>query len=161
MSVQLQDPIKALGQRSRTPCEIALEPKLVKLFIVKGTEFRRYATEHSDKADLRCHKTKPGLQSKLTTLLGFELRLPEGIPRYQKVCDSRAVTDSCKNQIARFICCLKSPIYQVTAGSDVFSPWHDVTGENRIDSGLKSLQSTFHDQVVTELTESKSVRVVS
>ena len=57
---------------------MALEPKLIELFIVKGAEFRRQATEGPDKPELRGDdvndETKPSLLRKLEAILGFTLR---------------------------------------------------------------------------------------
>ena len=69
---------------------MALEPKLIKLPIVKGAEFRRQATEGSDKPELRGDDvnddTKPSLLGKLEAILGFTMDLRERISRSEKVC---------------------------------------------------------------------------
>ena len=68
---------------------MALEPKLIKLPIVKGAEFRRQATEGPDKPELRGNEvndeTEPHLLGKLEAMLGFTLHLNERISRRQKV----------------------------------------------------------------------------
>ena len=68
---------------------MALEPKLIKLPIVKGAEFRRQAPESPDKPELRGDdvddETKPSLLGKLEAILGFTLHLSERISRGEKV----------------------------------------------------------------------------
>ena len=140
---------------------MALEPKLIKLFIVKGAEFRCQATEGPDKPELRSDETKPSLLIKLEAMLDFTLHLNERISRCQKVRVQIAATGSCKNEIARCVRGLESPMYQVTASPDVFRPWHDVTSEIHIRPCLRTLQVAFFDQFIAELTESKSGLVVA
>ena len=91
--MQLSDPVPALGQRQhRVTRQMALEPKLIKLLIVEGAEFRRQATEGPDKPELRGDdvndETEPHLLRKLEAILGFTLHLNERISRREKVRDS-------------------------------------------------------------------------
>ena len=64
---------------------MALEPKLLKLPIVKAAEFRRQTTERPDKPEL-CgagvnDPTESSLPRKLEAILGFTLHLYERISR--------------------------------------------------------------------------------
>ena len=68
---------------------MALEPKLVKLPIVKGAELWRQTTEVSDKGELRGDDanddTEASLVGKHQTILGFTLDLRKRISRGEKV----------------------------------------------------------------------------
>ena len=90
-SLQLSDPVPALGNRQTCVArQMAFEPKLIKLPIVKVAEFRRQATEGSDKPELRGDDvnddTKPSFLGKLEAILGFTMDLRERISRSEKVC---------------------------------------------------------------------------
>src|ERR1700730_15316959 len=88
--LQLAGPIPAFGQRQcGVTGQMALEPQLIKLPIVKGTKFLRQATEGSDQPELRGNavtdETEPHLMGKLEAMLGFALHLRERIARREQV----------------------------------------------------------------------------
>jgi hypothetical protein len=68
---------------------MALEPKLIKLPMVKRAEFGRQATEGPDKPELPDDdvndEAKTSLLGKLQAILGFTLDLNERIPCRQKI----------------------------------------------------------------------------
>src|SRR6266478_5299762 len=108
---------------------MALEPKLLKLPIVKGAEFRRQTTECSNKPELRGDdvndETKPpGLLRKLETILGFTLHLHERISRCQKICVQVDAAVHRKTEVADLVRGLERTMYQATAIPDMFRPWH-------------------------------------
>src|SRR6266478_7627945 len=144
---------------------MALEPKLIKLSILKGAEFRRHATEGPDKPELRSDdvndETKPSLPRKLEAILGFTLHLHQRISRCQKV---RVQVDAAvhgKAEVADPVRHLERPMDQVTASPDMFRPWDHVTSEDHVGPGLEALQATLFDQLIAEPAESKSVPVVA
>src|SRR5260370_19377098 len=144
---------------------MALEPKIIKLFIVKGAEFRRRTTEGPDKPELRGDdvndETKPSLLRKLKAILGFTLHFRERISRRQKVGVHVVAAVRRKTEVADLVRGLEGPTHHVTASLHMFRPWHDVTSEQHIGPGLEALQSAFFDQFIAEATESKSDLVVA
>ena len=69
---------------------MALEPKFIKLSVIKGAEFRRQATEGMDKPKLRGaevnDQTKPSLLCTLEAMLSLTLRFSQWIARREQVC---------------------------------------------------------------------------
>ena len=144
---------------------MALKPKLIKLPVVKGAEFRRQPAEGPDKPELRSnevnHEAEPSLLRKLEAILGFTLHLGERISRRQKV---RVQVDAAvrrKSEVADLVRGLERSMYEVAASPDMFRPWHNVTSEDHIGPGLEALQAAFFDQFIAEPTESKSGLVVA
>src|SRR5271170_8091404 len=119
---------------------MALEQELIKSPIVKGAEFRRRTTEGTDKPELRGDdvndQTKPRLLRKLEAILGFILHLRERISRREKVRVQVFAAVPRISEIADLVRSLECPAYQVTASPDMFCPWHDLTPERQIRSGL-------------------------
>jgi hypothetical protein len=72
----------------RVTGETALNPKLVEMLIVKGTEFGRQTTKSPDESELRGDdvndKTEPRFLCKRETMLGFTLHLNERILLYHQ-----------------------------------------------------------------------------
>ena len=68
---------------------MALEPKLIKLLIVEGAEFRRQAAQRPDQPELGGDdvndETEPRLLREGEPILGFALHLGERIARREKV----------------------------------------------------------------------------
>ena len=86
--LQLADPVPALGIRQiRVGGEPALDPLLVELAIVKGTECRRQSAQCPDQHELRGidvnGQAEPHLLHKFQAMLGFALRFVERIADLQ------------------------------------------------------------------------------
>src|SRR6266446_2180339 len=118
---------------------MALEPKLVKLSIVKGPEFRCQATEGPDKPELGGddvnYETESSLLGELEAILGFTLRLDERIPGCQKIRVQVVAAVCRKTEVADLVRGLERPMHQVTASADMLRPWHNVTSEQHIGAG--------------------------
>src|SRR6266404_1662629 len=144
---------------------MALEPKLIKLPIVKGAEFRRRTTEGSDETELRGDdvndETKSSLVRKFEGILGFTLHLHERVSRRQKVRVHVVAAVRRKTEVADLVRGLERPMYHVTASPDMFRPWHDVTSETHIGPGLEPLQSASFDQFIAKSAKSKSGIVIA
>src|ERR1700751_3218011 len=98
---------------------MTFEFQFIKLPVVKGAEFRRQATEGSDKPELHGDEvndqTKPSLLRKLEAIFGFMLHLRERISRGEKVCVLVFAALRRKSEVADLVRSLKPPAYQVTA----------------------------------------------
>src|SRR3984893_4908905 len=144
---------------------MTLEPKLIEPLIVEGAEFWRQSTEGPDKPELRGDdvndETEPSLLRKLEPILGFTLRLNEWVSHGEKVRAQRDCTISRKREVTDFARCIDGATHQIAASPNMFRPWHDDTSERHICTGLEALQSAFFDQLVTELTESKTGLIVA
>jgi hypothetical protein len=142
-----------------------LELKLIEFLMVKAAEFRRQAAEGLDKPELRGDEvndeTKPSLLRKLEAFLGFTLHLRERISRGEEVRVQVSAAVRRISEVADLVRGLERPAYQVTAGPDMFRPWHDETSENHIGPCLEAFQTAFFSQFITELTEAKSGLVVA
>src|SRR5260370_38225801 len=105
---------------------MAIEPKLIKLSILKGAEFRRHATEDPDKPELRSDdvngEAKPSLPRKLEAILGFTLHLHERISRCQKVCVQVDAAVDRKRKVADLVCGIERPMDQTAATPAIFLP---------------------------------------
>src|ERR1700692_1816148 len=101
---------------------MALEPKLIKLPMVKRAEFRRQATKGPDQPELRGDdvndETKTSLLGKLEAILGFTLHLDERIARRQKIGVQVVTTVSGISKVTNFFCALESATDEVTASPD-------------------------------------------
>src|SRR5262249_47726954 len=133
--------------------------------IIKGTEFRRQATERPDKPEL-CgddvnDETEPGLLRKLEAILSFTLHLDERISRRQKVRVQVVAAVRRTTEVADLVRGLKRLMYQASTSLHMFGPWHDVTSKSQRGSGLESLHPAFFDQFIAEATELKSGLVVA
>src|ERR1700676_937700 len=98
---------------------MALEPKFIKLFIVKGTKLVCQATEGSDQPKLPGNavndETEPGPLSKLEPVLGFTLHLNERIACREQV-RAQVRTAVCRIcEIADLVCGLELPTQQISA----------------------------------------------
>ena len=113
---------------------MALEPKLLKLPIVKRAEFRRQAPESPDKPELRGDdvddQTKPSLPGKLEAVLGFTLDLSERISRGEKDRVQVVATDHRISEVPDLVRGLERPAHKVKAGPDMFGPRYDQTFRN-------------------------------
>src|ERR1700688_2340374 len=137
-----------------------LKPKLIKLPIVKGAEFRCQAAEGPDKPELQRYgvdsEAKPRLLRKLEAVLCFTLRVDERISRREKVRVQVLAGDRRIGEVARLVCGIESLTQQIAAGLDMSRPWHDVISEDYIGPGLEAVESAFVDQLIAKPTELKS-----
>ena len=115
-------------RQGRVTRQMTLEPKLIKLRIIKGAEFRRQAAECPDEPELRGDEvndeTEPRLPRKLEAMLGFTLHLHERISRREKV---RIQVDAAvrrKSEVTNLVRGLERATHQVAAGPDVSRPGH-------------------------------------
>src|SRR5690242_1458211 len=141
-----------------------LEPKLIEPLIVEGSEFWRQATEGPDKPDLRGDdvndETEPGLLRKLEPIFGFTLGLNEWVSNREKVRVQMDWTMSRKSEITDFARGIDCATHQIAASPNMFRPWHDDISERHVCTSLEALQSAFFNQLITELTESKTGLIV-
>src|SRR5919197_4299570 len=163
--LQLADPIPALGTRQiRITGETALNPKLVKLLVIKGAERRRQAAQRSDEPELRGNdvndETEPHLLRKRETMFGLTLHLDERIARREKervhcIGGIRRIS-----KIADLVGGAERATHQITAGPDVPGPYTDEGSQEHIGPGLEALKPAPFNQVIAELTEAISGFVV-
>ena len=106
-------------------------------------------------------RPKPSLLGKLEAILGFTLHLSERISCRQKIRDQVVAAICRKSKVADLVRGIERAAHQITAGPDMFRPWHDEIPETHIGPGLKAFQSTFFDQFIAEPAESKSILVVA
>ena len=113
---------------------MALDPKLIKLLIVKGAEIRRQAAERPDEPELRGDgvndETEPHLLRKLEAMLGFALHLVERIARREKVRVQVVAAIRRKSEIADLVCGLERATHQIAASPDMSRPWHDESSKD-------------------------------
>src|SRR5580704_12080263 len=107
-SLQLSDPIPALGQRQdRIACQMALELCLIEALLVEGPELRGKAKQRSDEPELRGddvdNDAEPRLLGKLEAILGFPLHLNERIARREQVCVQVVAAISRKGEVTDFV----------------------------------------------------------
>src|ERR1700726_3547041 len=163
--LQLAGPIPAFGPpQSRVTGQMALEPQLIKLPIVKGTKFLRQATEGSDQPELRGNavnnEAEPHLMGKLEAMLGFALHLRERIARREQVRVQVHAAVRRKCEIADLVRGLERPTQQIAGSLDMLRPGHDKISKAYIGPGLEAPQAAFFDQFIAKPTESKSGLVV-
>ena len=144
---------------------MALEPKLIKLPVVKGSKSRGQATEHPNQRGLRGDdvndETKPSVLCKLEGILDFTFYIRERVSRRQKVRNHVVAAVRRKTDVSNLVRGFERSMYQVAASPDMFRPWDDVTSETHIGPGLEALQSASFGQFIAKLTESKSCIVIS
>src|ERR1700683_3868828 len=96
-----------------------LEPKLIKLLMVKSAEFGSQATEGPDQPELSGDdvndEAKTSLLGKLEALLVFVLNLSERIASSQKIGVKIVATISGISKVADSFCALESAADEVTA----------------------------------------------
>src|SRR5262245_29120448 len=63
--------------------------------------------------------------------------------------------------VTNFVCGIESATHQIAAGPEMFRPWQDDVAESIIGSSLETLQSTFFDEIISELTETESNLIVA
>jgi hypothetical protein len=112
---------------------MVLESKLLKLSIIKGAEFRRQPTKAPDKPELCGNdvndSTEPSLLGKLQAILDCALDLRERISRSEQVRVQGVAAVGRNCEIADLVGGFKLAMHQVSAGSDMFRPWHDELSE--------------------------------
>src|SRR5262245_21530447 len=144
---------------------MTLESKLVKSLIVEGAKLRGQTTKRPDKSELRRDlvndETEPNLLRKLETVLGFTLHLRELIPSREKVRDQVVTAISRKGKITDLVRGIEGATYQIATGLAMSRPWDDDISEPHISSSLKTIQSAFLDQIITELIAADSGRIVT
>jgi len=124
---------------------MTLEPKLIKLSIVKGAECRRQPTERPDQRELHGDDvndaTVLNLPGKLEAILGCALYLDERIARCEHVVVQMVAGVCRKCEVAELVRRLERATHQITAGLDMSGPRHDETSEDHIGSGLEALKT--------------------
>ena len=144
---------------------MALILSFIKFLIVKGAEYRSQPTERPYECDLHAneinHEAEAYLLRKREALLGFTLHLNQRISRRKKIRVHVVTAVRRKTEIAGLVRGLERPAHQVTAGPDMFRPWHDEISETHIGACLEPIQTGFFDQFIAEPTESKSSLVVA
>src|ERR1700681_632524 len=144
---------------------MALQPLLIKLLIVKRSEFRRQATQRPDQPKLGVVNVggipEPHLLRKRETTLDLALHLVERITRREEVRVQIATAISCKLKVADIVCGLEGPAQQIADSLDMSRPGEDLNCEVVIGPGLEAVQSAFLDQIIPELAEAKPGLVVA
>ncbi len=164
--LQLASPIGELGTRQiRVTGQTALDPKLVKLRIVKGAEFRRKSPESPDQPKLDGDEVdnhpEPRLLGKRETVLGFALHLGKRVADGEKVRGQGVATVRAEGQVAVLVRHLERPTQQIAASLDMSRPGEDVSSKLVIDPGLETPQSALLDQLITELAEAKTGPIIA
>src|SRR6201987_1258731 len=143
---------------------MALERVLIKLLIVKGTEFRRQATQRPYQGELpgdpAGDKTELVFLCKLKTPFSFALRLSKRIACHQKIGVQLGTTVSRISEIADAVRDFKRASQEITAGPNMSRPGHDET-EHLERPALEALQLRFFDQLTAQAAKSKSGIVVA
>src|SRR5215467_2677997 len=144
---------------------MALKSKLIESFVVEAAKLRRQTTERSDQSklsgDLVNDQTEPNLLCELEAILGFTLHLRERISCREKIGDQVIATVGRKGKIANAVGRIEGPTHQIAAGLHMLCPGDDDIAERHIGPCLISLQSAFFDELIAELTESRSGLVVA
>src|SRR5215210_1575318 len=144
---------------------MALDPKLVKLLIVKATEIRRRAAERPNEGELRRDlvnaKTELHLLRKRETTLGFALHLIERIARREKVGVQVVAAVRRKSEVTHLVRGLKRATHQIAASPDMHRPWQDDISEVHEGPGQEAIQPALFDQIMAQTTKSKACLVVA
>src|SRR3984885_12883265 len=164
--LQLADPIPGRGMRQiRITSETVLDPKLVKLTIIKGSKCRRPSAKRPDQPELRGSdvndEAEPRLPRKCEHCLGFRLRIGQRVARRQKVGDQVVAAVGHVSEVALLICHLQRTAQQITRRPDMSRPRQDESSETHIGPGLEPRQSVLFNQVIAEPAESKAGLVVA
>src|ERR1700723_1415023 len=98
--------------------ETTLNPKLVKLPIIKGSKCPRQSTKSPDQPELCAYSVdngpEPRLLGKGEPILGFTLRIFEPIACREKVSCKVIATEGHASEVAHLICCLQRTAQQIT-----------------------------------------------
>jgi hypothetical protein len=165
-SLQLSDPVKALGERqSRVTRQTLLEPKLIEPLIVEGAKFRAQPPKGPNKPELRGDnvddKAKPSLLRERETAFGFTLHFHERISCRKKIRVHVIAAVRSETKVTDLVRGVERPLYYLTAIPDMLRPWHDVTSEQHVSPGLEAFQSALFDEFIAETAEFKSDLVIA
>src|SRR5262249_38101995 len=152
-------------RQARVTCQIALEPKLIKLIIIEGSKFPSQAAKGPDEAELRFDvvddATEPNLLYKLEATLGFTLHLNQLVSCCEQISDQEIAANTRRGNVTNFVCGIETATHQVAAGPHMFRPWQGAVAKSITGFSLKTLQSALFDQIITELTETESGLIVA
>jgi hypothetical protein len=103
-----------------------LDPTLVKLCIVEGTECRRKAPEGPDQSELGGDdvndKPEPGLLREGEALFGCALHLDQRITRGKHVRGQFVAAIGGESEVADLVGCLERAAHQIAASPNMFRP---------------------------------------
>ncbi len=163
--LQLSHPMPALGHRQvGVAGEIGLDPPLIELFVVEGTEFPRQPAQRPDKPEVGGDdgngEPELDLLRECKTLFGFALHLAERNAHGEKVVVEIETDASREGGIAVLVCDLESTAQQIAPRPHVFSIRQKMSAEEHIYPGLQARQPTSFDQFIADLAEAKTGMVV-
>ena len=106
-------------------------------------------------------KPEPCLLYERETMLGFALHLGKRVARREKVRGQGVAGVSAERQVAVPVRHLERAAQQIAASPDMSRPGQDVSSKLVIDPGLEPCQSALLDQLIAELAEAKTGRIVA
>ena len=108
---------------------MALEPRLIKLRIVKAAECRRQSPESPDQSELRGDAINDKPESRplreREAMLSFAFHLGKRIARHEKVRVQLVAAIAGVNEVAGFVCHLERAAHQIAASPDMARPWQN------------------------------------
>src|SRR5215469_8676300 len=138
---------------------------LVEFLIIERSKFRSQSAKRPDESelgrDLVDDETEPNLLREPEVILSFTLHINQLISCGQHVLNQVVAAIGCKGDVPHFTCGMECPANEIAAGPYVLRPWQDDISKRHIRPGLKTLQSTVFDQIITELTETESGLIVA
>jgi hypothetical protein len=138
--------------------------ELIELPVVKATEFRRQATEHSNQRELGGDevndKAETRLFSERQAMFGFGLHLGQRLAGEEQVRVEIVTRVSSKREVSDPVRRFERAAQQITASPHVFHPKYDKSREAKIGGRLEALKPASFDEFVAELGEAKSGTVV-
>src|SRR5713226_6162754 len=136
---------------------MALDPRLIKLFIVEGAECRRQPAQRPDQSELGGDgvddKPELHLLREREAMLGFAFRLGKRIARHENVRVQLVAAVGGESKVADLVCRLERAAHQIAASPDMCHPGQNAISKVHIGPGLETRQSASFDQVIAELTE--------
>jgi hypothetical protein len=125
--LKLASPIGEPGTRQiRVTGQTALDPKLVKLRIIKGAEFPRKSPESPDlpkqEGDEVNNQPEPRLLCECETMFGFAFHLGKRIARREKVRVQLVAAVGGVSEVPDRVCRLKRAAHQIAASPDMARP---------------------------------------